>query len=426
MAMSQKKRKLRSKYRNLVEYMNDYSLLINDSTFIDGRPRAFKPYKGWFIISGEGEDIRDPFTSEDSGPLTIIPDPIAHGSWHTLYNLVDAEGKKLLSKGVRKIEHVRGGYYLLEDNNEDELINRGDVRGGFRTCDYKERYNIVFDDGHLLSKEWFDKIWPAMNGFFLVSKNGKYNLISLSGQFIQEEYEPVMTSFVGDKAICFHDGKLYSVSATERSMIKQLKRLNQPGHYLIGRDSFDIERESDWTQLKDWLSKLKSPFVIIENSDANLMNVLTYDGYVLFSNWYKSIRPLNLIGLYIVKRGERWVVVDASETHLEESDHEGSFHFCGHYVVSSFDGRYSILGASSYVNKDGFDSIMWADRGIWGMNILNKGNEVKYRHGQGGPIVFYAHEVLINKESSIFLGKNGLWFYYDGTGEPIQLFRYNP
>ena len=60
------------------------------------------------------------------------------------------------------------------------------------------------------------------------------------------------------------------------------------------------------------------------------------------------------------------------------------------------------------------------------MNILNKGNEVKYWHGQGGPIVFYAHEVLINKESSIFLGKNGLWFYYDGTGEPIQLFRYNP
>ena len=161
-------------------YMSEFTIIIDGSVFADGRMRAFAPYKGWYIVDANGDAMGDPFTHEDLGPLTTIADPISHGNWHTLYNIQGKDGKKILSKGVRSIKYFRDGYYLLEDNNEDELINRGDVKGGYLASDYVERFNVVFDNGTMLSDEWYDKLSPAVNGFFLVSLNGKETLVDFN------------------------------------------------------------------------------------------------------------------------------------------------------------------------------------------------------------------------------------------------------
>ena len=144
--------------------------MIDKTHFIDNLPREMIPYKGWHIIKEDGTIEKDSMFSESNEPFEIITDPISHGNWHTFYNLLDKNGNKLLPKGIRKLEYFQDGFYLLEDNNEDELINRGDVKDGFLAKDYVSKMNVLREDGSLLDEEWFDEVIPDM-GFFRVKRN---------------------------------------------------------------------------------------------------------------------------------------------------------------------------------------------------------------------------------------------------------------
>ena len=162
---------------------------------------------------------------------------------------------------------------------------------------------------------------------------------------------------------------------------------------------------------------------IIENADTNNQNIITKDGYLLFNNWYESIRYTGVIGQYLVKSEGGWKLVDSAEMVLSES-FEGVEPFCGRYTVAKKNGSYFILGASQEFLNTQFDCVMWADRGIWGVNIMESGGKRHFFHGQGGDIIYYAHEVLISNKDAILLGKDGLWYYYDGLCEPIPFLRY--
>lgn len=241
--------------------------------FYDGLERRFIPYKGWMKVNKDGSIVKDELTSEDEGPYRIITDTISYGdpdkvryaTWHTLYNLIDNMGKKILSKGVRKITYISSlGYYLIEDNNEDELINRGDVKGGFRLSDYREWYSVVTEDGKI------------------------------------------------------DDSK---------SLIDSLK-------------------------------------------------ILKYRG---FSGRYN-------INEYIIENG-RWLETEKCEKNMSD-----------------------------------YTAAMWADRGIWGMNVIN---ESGYKHlffGQGDFMINYAHEVLCSKIGTIFLKKDSWWYLRFLGGRMMKCF----
>ena len=403
-------------------YMSEFTKIIDGSVFADGRMRAFAPYKGWYIVDANGDATGDPFTHEDLGPLTTIADPISHGNWHTLYNIQGKDGKKILSKGVRSIKYFRDGYYLLEDNNEDELINRGDVKGGFLASDYVERFNVVFDNGTMLSDEWYDKLSPAVNGFFLVSMNGKENLIDFNGKCLLDHYESGLTHFFDGHAFSCREGVLYRIDPTTTIRVKQLRLFDLQGRFYVGRHSFDTTLESDRSMLLQVLSRGRGS-AIIENADTNNQNIITKDGYLLFNNWYESIRYTGVIGQYLVKSEGGYKLVDAAEMVLSES-FDGVEPFCGRYTVANKNGSYFILGVSQEFLNTQFDCVMWADRGIWGVNIMESGGKRHYFHGQGGDIIYYAHEVLISNKDAILLGKEGMWYYYDGLCEPIPFLRY--
>ena len=403
--------------------MSDFTKIIDRSVFEDGRTRAFAPYKGWFVVDANGEVTGDPFTHEDLGPLTIIADPISHGNWHTLYNIQGKDGKKILSKGVRSIKYFRDGYYLLEDNNEDELINRGDVKGGFLASDYFEHFNVVFDNGSILSEEWYDKVSPAVNGYFLVSLNGKENLVNFNGKCLLDHYESGLTHLFDNHAFSCHEGVLYRIDPTTTIRVRQLRLFDLQGHFYVGRHhSFDTTLESDRSMLLQVLSR-GGGSTLIENAETNKQNIITKDGYLLFNNWYESIQYTRVFGQYLVKSEEGWKLVDAAEKDLSES-FNGVEAFCGRYTVANNNDSYFILGASKDILNTHFDSVMWAERGIWGVNIMYRGGRRHFFHGQGGDIIYYAHEVLISNKDSILLGKEGLWYYYDGLSEPKALFRY--
>ena len=155
--------------------------------FYDGLERRFIPYKGWMKVNKDASVVRDELTYEDGGegPFRIIDNIEAfyHGTTHghVLYNLIDSTGKTILSKWVRKITYYSSlGYYLIEDNNEDELVNRGDVKGGFRLSDYHEWYFVVTEEGNIENSESLIKSLRVLKhrGF-----SGRFNI----GGFVIED-----------------------------------------------------------------------------------------------------------------------------------------------------------------------------------------------------------------------------------------------
>ena len=158
--------------------------------YLDNCDRVFIPYKGFCKILKDGSCVKDENTSEPSGPFEIIYDPISHGNWHTLYNLQDNKGKKLLPKGIRKIKYY-GDFYLLEDNNEDELINSGEVECGFNAAKYRSQMNVILTDGTLLFDKWFKKIDPLGNYFRVYDERGSVRYYSLAGDLYDRNIFPI-------------------------------------------------------------------------------------------------------------------------------------------------------------------------------------------------------------------------------------------
>lgn len=164
--------------------------MIDKKHFPDNYSREFVPYKGFCKILEDTSYVEDENTSEPNGPFERIPDPISHDNWHTLYNLVDDKGNKLLPKGIRTIEYY-GDFYLLEDNNEDELINSGEVRGGFNAAKYRSHMNVMLNDGTLLFEEWFSRIVPLGNFFRVYDKRGSVRYYSITGDVYYVDTFPI-------------------------------------------------------------------------------------------------------------------------------------------------------------------------------------------------------------------------------------------
>lgn len=154
--------------------------------FPDNLPREFVLYRGWQVINEDGSREKDKQFIDSEGPFKIIPDPLGHGNWHTLNNLLDNNGKKMLPKAIREIKYYQEGYYLLYDNNEDELINRGDVKGGFLTKDYVEHMNVMRNNGTLLFDEWVLRIIPEIGCFRVYYSPNQWSWVKLSGEIIEQ------------------------------------------------------------------------------------------------------------------------------------------------------------------------------------------------------------------------------------------------
>ena len=404
----------------------DYSKILNGDIFEDGKSRVFIPYKGWNIQGQDGELSRDNLTLTNEGPLKIIPDPLSHGNWHTLYNLLDSEGNKILPQGVRHVKYFEEGYYLLEDNNEDELINRGDVKGGFSAKDYIERANILFDDGHLLSQEWFDRIIPSITGYFKIQKDGHENYIDYSGAKFSDISHNII-GFDGNAIYTCKDGIICRRDKEDNISIKKLKKFAESGEFRIGRYPFNLTGNDD-SALKKFLSNLRSEYIIIDDisSENGRFNLLTKDGYLIFDEWYELIiRYYENYGLLSVKKDNVWKLINIFEQLWEEKMYD-LIQYTNSYIVGRNQGKLDLISPILNKLEVDFDSIMWADKGVWGMNVYHNGETTHYFNGQGGLLISYAHEILISQSNSLIIGKNGLWYFYNGKSNPIPLFRYSP
>lgn len=148
------------------------------------------------------------------------------------------------------------------------------------------------------------------------------------------------------------------------------------------------------------------------------MNVMREDGSLLDEEWFDEVIPN--VGFFRVKRNHHWWWVKLSgEIFQKHWIKRGC-------VIVCQDGKYAIHHSFGDRLTDYFTSVMWSDEGLWIVNIISGGKETHYFHGQGGEIIYYAHEILIKNEVIALLEKDNIWYAFDSLKRLTACFRWNP
>lgn len=403
---------------------------IESSYFVDGKERIFIPYKGWNLIKSDGTLQKDELTTMNEGPLKIIPDPLGHGNWHTLENLLSSDGNKVLNKGVRFIKYQSDGYYFVRDNNEDELINRGDVRGGFKTSDFVEKTNIISEEGILLSNTWFDSINLLINGYFLVTNNGLSNLMDIKGNMLLKNSEINLLNFIGGNAYSYHDGKLFSNNSKGRKVIKQLELIDKECRYTIFALRIPIYENETGNEILDYLKSTPNDedvlFEIQRESDG-CMNLIDINGYVLFDRWLNKIHTTTIKGVYFSLDSGKWNLIDIAGNILNTKNlGQPITRFKRNHVLVRNQDGYGIVNTQGKLLFSGFTSAMWTDSGIWNINVESNDKRYYGLHGDGNNITSYIHELLISNRGEFILEKDDIWYLVKSNGELEPVIKAKP
>ena len=274
--------------------------------FTDKKKRRFVQYKGW-CIDNMGEPVKDPLMELKRPQLVVINYIDKHiktcqiQNTHILYNILDKSGNEILSKWVRNIKYIISHeIYLIEDNNEDELINKY----GLLNKEYWKKYNVVTKDGTLLSSEWFEEITPSNCGYLRIERKGKYNLLDLHGHFLIKDDADFVSDYLGDYAYCCRNGILSIVFSDGRE--KTIRPL----------EDYDEIRDGK-TKSTRWSRYLKavSRKTIDEKEEWNYL--VNYKN-VLFKHYYDNLNASGIQGLYFVWENGETKLIDMAENVLTD------------------------------------------------------------------------------------------------------------
>lgn len=406
---------------------------ISASYFLDNKERQFIPDKGYMIIEPNGEMTKDEQTISIKGSLQTIPDPLSHKNYHTLENLIGLNGEKILPKGVRHIRYYPEGYYIVEDDNEDELINSS-KRGDFSASDIVKKMNIISERGEILSDLWFDDVQRMVNGYFLVSRDGEANLIDINGNMFLENYERNLRNVIKGVAYSYHDGGLYANSQSEQSMVKMLRPLSDNQTYkIMSRLTFDNLRfrYASGRIIKDTFSPIKSQDRLyrICREDDEYMNIVNLEGCLIFDNWYQKVTFSGISGIYLVKDSGQWAIVDLGENRLSDVDFVPIFIYSRNYqmFVRLNDYDCGIIDSQGKVICRSITSAIYIGPGPGRHGYIYHNNNIydleAYSHNT---IRSYVFDILVSKKRGLLVERDDIWYLVEQDGSMAPYFKASP
>ena len=407
-------------------------MAISSLYFFDNKEREFALYKGWMIIEPNGEMTKDEQTISIKGSLQTIPDPLSHKNYHTLENLIGLNGEKILPKGVRHIRYYPEGYYIVEDDNEDELINSS-KRGDFSASDIVKKMNIISERGEILSDLWFDDVQRMVNGYFLVSRDGEANLIDINGNMFLKNYERNLRNVIKGVAYSYHDELLYANSQSEQPMVKRLRPLSDNQTYkIMSRLTFDNLRfrYASGRIIKDTFSPIKSQDWLyrICREDDEYMNIVNLEGCLIFDNWYQKVTFSGISGIYLVKDSGQWAIVDLGENSLSDVDFVPIFKYSYNYqmFVRLNDYDCGIIDSQGKVICRGFTSAIYRGPERDGY-VYHNNNTFIFDYKRGNiNIVRYALDILVSKQRGLFVERDDIWYLVEQDGSMAPYFKASP
>ena len=386
--------------------------------FIDRKKRCFIQYKGW-CIDNMGETAKDPLMKLKESPLQIVNDIDKHAksnqilNTHILYNILDKSGNEILSEWVRNISYIISHeIYLIENNNEDEQINKY----GHLNNEYWEKYNVVTKDGVLLSSEWFDNITPSNCGYLRIERRGKYNLLDLHGHFLLKNDAEFVSDYLGNYAYCCRDGILSIAFPDGRE--ETIRTL----------DVYDESRDGKikFTRTIMYIKAICRKTI----NEKEEWNYLVNYKNVLFKHYYDELNVSGIQGLYFVWGNGEVKLIDMAEKLLTDFSFKlppSSYFVFGHAIIE-IEGRYGLINYLGKIVFQGYTSVLWAPQGdkLWMMILFRNSKEKHFFSGQGGSYIHYAHEFLINNRIVCLLEKDNIWYYPDYENNLVELFVCEP
>ena len=385
------------------------------------------------IIEPNGEMTKDEHTVSIKGPLQTIPDPLSHRDYHTLENLIGLNGEKILPKGVRHIRYYPEGYYIVEDDNEDELINSS-KRGDFSASDIVKKMNIISERGEILSDLWFDDVQRMVNGYFLVSRDGEANLIDINGNMFLKNYERNLRNVIKGVAYSYHDELLYANSQSEQPMVKRLRPLSDNQTYkIMSRLTFDNLRfrYASGRIIKDTFSPIKSQDRLyrICREDDEYMNIVNLEGCLIFDNWYQKVTFSGISGIYLVKDSGQWAIVDLGENSLSDVDFVPIFGYSNERQMFVRLGDYDcgIIDSQGKVICRSITSAIYIGPGPGRHGYIYHNNNIydleAYSHNT---IRSYVFDILVSKKRGLLVERDDIWYLVEQDGSMAPYFKASP
>ena len=399
---------------------------MKEIELISGERLVFKPYEGYFIIDSKGNS-RKLESIENSGPLKEVVEVLSHGNYHTLYNLLDLTGNKIFDKGVRSIKFIKRGYYIVEDNNEDDLKN---LNGCIKSDEYWEKQCVVLSNGEILSNKWYDRVSPLPNDYVKVWKENKENILSLGGELYLKEYVDFVTYFNGEYACYIKDNviyKQYKDGTIDR--IRDLFNFPDIGKYYIsgGIKIENGEVVGSQRRVSDVrLDCNHAVYRVTEEPNIHSCNLLSKNAKVVFRKWYDQIEFSGINGLYYVKQSGKWNIVDITEKKIGDTDFLRIIPYQdGFAVAKKLDGTYCIIDLLGNIVAGGFNSVLRIPReGIWEVDFFSL-SEKTFLCGQGGDFIFMVQGLLVETQWIGLFKKENIWYYLDENLQMKPLFKYD-
>lgn len=395
---------------------------------LSGDKLCFEPYKGLSIVSKDGKSKKFHI---DEGPLRIICDTLSHGNYHRLDNLIDSTGRKILAKGVRKIKYDKQGFYIVEDNNEDELI---DCYQCIPNDKYEEKHCIVLNNGTILANQWFDDIMVLPNGYVKVFKDGKENLLSLSGEFLLNSYVDYITMFYGDYVYYINDGVLYKANINgEHTKIRVLNKFPEKGKYIIGLKIM-VENGNVVGKNKPISALLPHYHSLVckaygENymlAEKNGINVIDKHSKLIFDQWYDRVWFSKIPGIYYICQNNLWSIVDIAGDKIADSEFSLVTPYQGGYAIArNTNNTYCVVDISGKIIVDGFTSVLQTEEGgIWNVQYYKNDSHKEFFHGQGDSFIFIIQCLLTKTNWLGLFERDNIWYYLDDQWQMVPFCEY--
>lgn len=391
-----------------------------------GKKLIFIPYKGYFIIDADG-DTHKLMSVEEMGPLKIVAEFPKHANCHTLFNLLDLAGNKIFDSDVRHIEFAKYGCcYVVEDNNEDDLINK---YGCIKCDEYWEKQCVVLPNGKILTNKWYDKVSILPNNCVKVWKGDKENILNIDGTMYLEKFADYVTYFNGDYVCYIENNMIYKQYKDGKTCrVESLHDFSDTGEYYVSgglhiKNGKVIDSRSNILDLH--IESIHMICKITEDFENRPCNLFAMNAKTVFHKWYDNIAFSGIHGLYYIEQDGMWNIVDVTEKRLTDSSFARILPFySGFAIVKHANGTYGIIDISGEIVACGFSSVLSIPHsGMWEVDFYSRGVRTFFS-GEGGDFIYMVQGLLLMTQWVGLFEKNNIWYYLDDCLQMKPLLKY--
>ena len=221
------------------------------------------------------------------------------------YGLINSEGQKVLEETYKSIQQLGGGYYLLLDDNKQQILanwNSGSLK--FRDLVKLEK----------LDPNWCISIFDSTKLLINVNASKEWEL-SYSDEVLQNDFKHFYCTVMGERRLFSPDGEEIDVTESKPIFARDYLLVQSSGKNRIIYRHHEIQLPADAKRIRvrenEVLYSQGGKSTIISSKDGSLIATFPYENVSYYNDNLLTIRKNGNAGL-AKKTGEMLVPVKYS------------------------------------------------------------------------------------------------------------------